>query len=132
MSLPETISLVNTYLAEGMDTQRTALVLGISREDVITQLDKRDNKLYLSTLLKEVGYSNSEKLKSLMDTVVEKKLEECLESDIYSNKDIAELIMLRHKLNEEPKTAAPTNQTNVQINGYNALLEKLMHDPKQT
>jgi hypothetical protein len=78
-------------------------------------------------------------MRSLMDTVIEKKLEEMAEADIGSSKDILEILALSHKMSIEildrqikyelAKASNIKNQTNVQINNpssnYEALLEKL-------
>ena len=79
-----------------------------------------------------------------MSTHVERKLEEAEESQIYTNKDLADLLQKAHKMRmdeikamaelEKAKSSSIKNQTNVQINSempfgqgnYGKLMEKLL------
>ena len=87
--------------------------------------------------------TNRFKLANTLDDIIEKKLEESEESQIYTNKDMADLLMMAHKMRmdeikamaelEKAKTSNVKNQTNVQINelpfgqgNYGKLMEKLL------
>ena len=80
-----------------------------------------------------MGYRNKSKLAAVFDRIIESKLEEAAESGVYSSKDLAEILMMVHKMrmDEIKAQASPKieNQTNVQINGegnYGKLMEKLL------
>ena len=94
-------------------------------------------KLFIDTIFLEQGYLNRHRLQDIMSEVMALKLEEMQESGVGSNKDIADLVLILHKMRQdEAKNSAtpagPASQTNVQINNgagfgdnYNSLLEKL-------
>ena len=95
--------------------------------------------MYLDT-----GYRNRFKLATALDDIIERKLEEAEESQIYTNKDLADLLQMAHKMRmdeikamaelEKAKSSSIKNQTNVQINSempfgqgnYGKLMEKLL------
>ena len=91
----------------------------------------------------DTGYRNRFELANTLDDIIERKLEESEESQIYTNKDLADLIQMAHKMRmdeikamaelEKAKTSNVKNQTNVQINelpfgqgNYGKLMEKLL------
>ena len=98
--------------------------------------------MYLDT-----GYRNRFKLADTLDTLIDKKIEEAEESQIYTNKDLADLVGMAHKIRmdelkaqtelEKAKAANIKSQTNVQINSgempfgqgnYGELMKKLLKD----
>ena len=101
-------------------------------------------KKYVDTVFLDVGYRNRFKLAATLDEIIEKKLEELDEADMTSNKDIAELLQLAHKMRvDEMKIQTDAakaeqsnikHQTNVQINdnstfgegNYGELMKKLL------
>jgi hypothetical protein len=134
---PEMQEVVESYLIT-TDVCLTAQDLGIPKEKVVYFLNKPECKRFIDTIFLEQGYLNRHRLQDLLSEVMDLKLTEMRESEVGSNKDIADLIALAHKIRtDEAKTiqttAGPTNQTNVQINNaagfgdnYNNLLEKLI------
>ena len=139
---PESLEIVQTYLKCG-SIDDTANILGIHGTQVSQYLAKPEVKRYLDNIYLEAGYRNRDKIASALDTIIEKKLEELQEADLGSTKDIAELLMMAHKIRmdelkamtdyEKAKSSSPKVQTNVQINetpfgsgNYGALLEKLL------
>lgn len=136
---PEMVEIATSYL-ETADASQTAKALGIPREKVIYYLNKPECKRFVDTVFLEQGYLNRHKLQETLSEIIEMKLEEMRETEMGSNKDIADLLALAHKMRHDElktqaaseKVVAPTNQTNVQINGagfgdnYNSLLEKLV------
>jgi hypothetical protein len=93
-----------------------------------------------------MGYRNKNNIAGLLDEMIESKLEEAKESGVYSNKDLADLLQMAHKMRmdeikaqAELEKAQATNvksQTNVQINeglpfgqgNYGKLMDKLLKD----
>lgn len=139
---PEHIEVANTYL-ELQDIAKTAFRLGVDQHKVSEILSKKHVKAYIDNVFMEVGFNNRFKMRSLMDTVIEKKLQEMEEADIGSSKDITEILALSHKMamdildrqiklaTIEGKNQVIKSQTNVQINeapggtNYESLLNKL-------
>ena len=138
---PEGLDLANAYLEFG-SLQAAAKHLYISVEDASTILDKPEIKRYIDNVYMDTGYRNKHKLGALMDRVIESKIEEAEESEIFSNKDLVDLIALQHKMRiEELKVeqSGVTSQTNIQINespfgagNYGKLMNKLLNDPEET
>jgi hypothetical protein len=133
---PETMEVATAYV-ELNDIDLVARTLSMTREEVTYYLNKAEVKRFLNTIFLEQGYLNRGKIQLAMSNIIEKKLEELEESEMGSNKDIAELLMMAHKMrmdeiNTISKSDAPSigKQTNVQINAgfgenYTDLLSKL-------
>jgi phage baseplate assembly protein W len=94
------------------------------------------------------GYRNRFKLAETLDKLIDQKLEEAEESEIYTNKDLADLLMMQHKIrmdevkaqteSEKAKNGNIKTQNNVQINtevpfgqgNYGNLMKKLLEAEK--
>lgn len=138
---PEMQAVAESYLIT-TDVSLTAQDLGIPREKVTYYLNKPECKRFIDTIFLEQGYLNRHRLQDIMSEVMELKLEEMRESEMGSNKDIADLVMMLHKMRQDEEKSSiasnpvlvPTTQTNVQINNgadmgtnYTSLLEKLVN-----
>lgn len=140
---PEGLTIAETYL-ETQDISETAKALGISEIQVSQYLDKPEVKNFVSDVYLNAGYRNRFKLADLMDSIIEKKMEELNEAEIGSSKDILEILQFAHKMRmdemnamaklEAARAAGVKNQTNIQINGgdtnYGKLLDTLLSDAK--
>ena len=140
---PESIEIANAYLEKG-DITMVSTELGIPRDVVSDYLNKREVKKYIDSVYLDAGYRNRFKLAETMDTIINKKLEEAEETEMYSNKDLADLLQMAHKIRmdeikaqtDADKVAGATirTQNNVQINSdvpfgqgnYGALMDKLL------
>jgi phage terminase small subunit len=109
-------------------------------------LAKREVKQYIDQVYLDTGYRNRFKLADALDNLIEQKLEEAHESEVYTNKDLADLLQMAHKMRmdemkaqadlEKAQASNIKNQTNVQINGevpfgqgnYGELMKKLLKD----
>ena len=106
--------------------------MNISQDKVVDWLGKREVKKYIDTVYFDMGYRNRNNLANLLDEMIESKLEEAQDSGIYSSKDLADLMMMAHKIRmdelkmeiEREKVAGSSirNQTNVQINDGSGIL----------
>lgn len=142
---PEGLEIANTYL-KTTSVSETAKSLGIPEDQVSRYLGQREVKKYVDTVFLDVGYRNRFKLADALDSIIEKKLEELDEADMTSNKDIADLLQMAHKMRmDEMKTQTDAakveqsnikNQTNVQINdnssfgegNYGELMKRLLKE----
>ena len=139
---PEGLEIANSYLELG-NIQAVCIRLALDENTVQEYLGKREIKAYIDQVYLDTGYRNRFKLANTLDDIIEKKLEESEESQIYTNKDMADLLMMAHKMRmdeikamaelEKAKTSNVKNQTNVQINelpfgqgNYGKLMEKLL------
>jgi hypothetical protein len=146
---PEGLEIANSYLVLG-NIKGVCQDLGVAQDVVVEWLNKREVKKYIDTVYYDLGYRNRNNIASLLDTMIESKLEEAQESEIYTNKDLADLMMMAHKFRmdelkiaiEAEKVAGTKigSQTNVQINdagsgmfgqtNYGKLLDNLVNGEK--
>jgi hypothetical protein len=142
---PEGLEIANAYLELG-NIQSVCMRLKIDENTAQEFLGKREIKAYIDQVYLDTGYRNRFKLASTLDDIIERKLDEAEESQIYTNKDIADLLSMAHKMRmdeikamaelEKAKASNIKNQTNVQINSelpfgqgnYGKLMEKLLKD----
>jgi predicted transcriptional regulator len=141
---PEALAVAETYL-QTMNLAETADTLNISESEVSSYLAKREVKNYVDAAFLDIGYRNRFKLSATLDQIIDKKLAELEESEMGSNKDIADLLTLAHKMRiDELKAQADLikaeqssikQQTNVQINetpfgsgNYGELMQKLLKE----
>lgn len=138
---PEGLEVANCYL-ETQSISKTAEALDIGVELVAQVLARREVKSYIDGVFRDVGFNNRFKMRKAMDALIQKKFQELDESDQGSNKDIADLLALSHKMTmeqldreiqlEKLRNTNIKNQVNVQINdnqggsNYGALLERLL------
>ena len=142
---PEGLEIANSYLEHG-SIPAVASKLRVSQNEVSEILNKREIKQYIDTVFLDTGYRNRFKLSETLDMLIEKKLEESEETQIYTNKDMADLIQMAHKMRmdeikaqtemEKAKAQTVKTQVNIQDNSgtpfgqgnYGELIKKLMKD----
>lgn len=126
---PEALEFTEVYL-QTLDVDQTAKALEISKEQAVSILNKREVKRFIDTVFMEQGYMNRFKLMGILDEVINSKLEEARETEVYSNKDLLEVLTLAHKIQmdhaKNHREAAPGKQTNVQVNNYGDNLGSLL------
>lgn len=141
---PEALEVATTYL-ECANIKDTADLLGIPAEKVSYYLNKREVKRFVDTVYLDQGYLNRHKLQDAMTQLIEQKMVEMAEAEIGSSKDIAELLMMAHKMRMEeikamqnenkesgPKVVVNAGGGNAGAFGanYDSLLGKLMNGAK--
>ena len=144
---PEGLEVANCYLQYG-NIRAVCDYLQVPENKVVELLNKREVKKYIDTVCLDMGYRNKNNIASVLDEMIASKLEEAQESGVYSNKDLADLLQMAHKMRmDEIKAQADlvkaetTNiktQNNVQINeslpfgqgNYGKLMEKLLKEDK--
>jgi len=94
---PEGIEIANTYLEVG-DVNAVSSGLGIPKDQVVEYLNKREVKKYIDSVYLDAGYRNKFKLASVLDTLIDKKIQEVEETEMYTNKDLADLLQMAHKM----------------------------------
>jgi len=142
---PEGLEIANSYLEHG-SIPAVCDTLGVTEHEVAEVLNKREIKQYIDTVFLDTGDRNRFKLSETLDLLIEKKLEEAEETQIYTNKDMADLLALAHKMRieemkaqidlEKAKAGNIKNQVNIQDNSgipfgqgnYGQLLKKLLKD----
>ena len=140
---PEGMEIANSYLQFG-NIRAVSDELRVSEEKVAELLNKREVKKYIDTVYLDLGYRNRNNIGKLLDEMIESKLEEAQESGVYSNKYLADLLTMAHKMRmdeikaqadlEKAQASNIRTQNNVQINSevpfgqgnYGKLMEKLL------
>lgn len=133
---PENLEVANAYLSTG-SALTAASMLGVTPDHVYQIIEKQDIKEYINSVYLDQGYRNRFRLAELLDEVIESKMMEARESEVYTNKDLVDLIALAHKMStdhqKEAKATTNIKQQNVQINNspfgegnYGKLMEKLL------
>jgi hypothetical protein len=123
---PEALEVANAYLQLN-DARQVADELGIDPEVVTNILAKREVKGYIDSVFFDSGYNNRFLMRKAMDALIKQKFQELEESQMGSTKDIAELLLMSHKMSmdlldreiqlEKARTqTGPQKQVNVQIN----------------
>ena len=142
---PEGLEVANSYLTFG-NIRAVVEQLGVQENKVVELLNKREVKKYIDTVYLDMGYRNKNNIATLLDEMIESKLDEAKESGVYSNKDLADLLQMAHKMRmdeikaqadlEKAQATNVKSQTNVQINeglplgqgNYGKLMDKLLKD----
>lgn len=143
---PEGMRVIEAYLEAENDLQRAADILGEPLHIVTAIFNRAEVKNYINTLFMESGFRNRDKFFGIMDTILEKKMQDLEESDLGSDADILEIMKTYHKmkmdemamnikvLEAQSKVKTPLNQTNIQNNfnipgsednNYMTLMKKL-------
>ncbi len=138
---PEALEVANCYLQTPNITQ-VAESLDISTELVTQILGKREVKAYVDHVFMNLGFNNKFKIGAAMDAIIERKFRDLDEADVGSNKDITELLAIKHKMTlehmahelalEKLRAGPIKTQTNIQINdnaggsNYSSLLSRLI------
>lgn len=129
---PEGFDIANAFLEYG-SAETVAQMLQIPLHEVVSTLTRRDVKDYLDGVYLDQGYRNRDKLGKLMDEIIDAKIEEARETEVYTSKDLLEVIALVHKmrmdeikLTQKQEIGTNVNIANFGEGNYGKLMEKLM------
>lgn len=138
---PEFLEIANCYLSK-KSIQEVCEELDLPLDMITETLQRKEVRAYINAVFSDFGFNSRFKLHDLMDTIISKKLSDMDEADIGSEKDIMEILALKHKMmmdmmsmeikliEAENKRTNIKQQTNVQINdstsNYGSLIEKLI------
>ena len=122
---PVVLALANDYLS-GKGVVEIADEYGITEDRVTAVIEKKEVKNYIDSVFATQGYLNRIKRINLINQVIDQKIQEAVETGIYSKKDL--LDWMKH-LQEVEKDLKPKQQgpaVAVQINNYDKLMRDLM------
>jgi len=123
---PVLLAIANDYLAgEGVD--KISKEYGVSQDRVTAVLDKDDVRKYIDNVYVTQGYLNRVRRMKLVNQVIEQKVQDALESGVWSKRDLLDWMKHLNELEEtaKPKKASP--QVAVQINNYDKLMKDLFN-----
>ena len=122
---PVMLALANDYLS-GKSILEIADEYGITEDRVTSVIEQKEVKNYVDSVFATQGYLNRIKRINLINSVIDQKIQEAVETGIYSKKDL--LDWMKHLQEVEtslkPKQTGP--QVAVQINNYDKLMKDLM------
>lgn len=132
---PEGLEVANAYLVN-LNVMDTAAYLNMPVSDVHNYLNKSEVKRYIDSVFLEQGYQNRFTLQRTLTELIDKKLEEAAESEVWTKKDLLDLLQFAHKIRMDELEAASkvdnktaSNQVNIQNNfgeNYSSLIKKLI------
>jgi hypothetical protein len=139
---PEALEVANCYLQLN-DPRAVASELDLDVETVTEYLKRREVKAYIDSVFFDSGYNNRFLMRRAMDALIKQKFQELEEAGAGSQKDIAELLALSHKMSMDlldkeiqlekiRSGTGPQKQVNVQINEgldgskYSKLVQQLI------
>ena len=124
---PVVLAIANDYLA-GHDISKLSEEYGITEDRVTSVIEKKEVKSYIDSVFATQGYLNRIKRVALINRVIDQKIEEAMETGIYSKKDL--LDWMKHLQEVEtglkPKNNSPA--VAIQVNNYDKLMKDLMND----
>lgn len=138
---PESLEVANCYL-QTQNLQETSNLLNLPIEQVQQILDEPAVKRYVDMVFLDLGFNNRYKMRAAMDAVLQQKFQDLEESGTGSNKDIADLLALSHKmsmdylqlelqlekLKAQREAERVRSQVNVQINNQGLLANTKYQD----
>lgn len=130
---PEALDIANAYITYG-SAKETADQLQIPEYQIVQLLERSDVKDYITGIYLDRGYRNKHKLGSVLDKMIDAKMEEAEESGIYTSKDLLELLQFAHKMRmdelKNDNTGPTVNIANFGQGNYGQLMEKLLNNDK--
>lgn len=128
---PETLDITQLYINCGFSIEETAQKCNLTHQEISEIISHPQAKQYINEVYLDTGYRNRAKLGALMDKIIESKIEEAEESEVWSSMDLADLVKLSHKMRmDEAKLDAPNTQVNIANFGdsnYAGLVQKLLN-----
>lgn len=126
---PSILIVANEYLS-GEAIDDIAKNHALTMDQVTAIIERKDVRSYVDSVYLSQGYLNRVKRLALINRVVDKKLQEAVESDVYSKKDLLDWMKL---LNDMETAARPKRDVGVAVqinNNYDSLMKDLLGDKK--
>lgn len=102
MMSPEGMEVIDAYVLNGSDVPMTARYLGITEVECRMMLQKPEIRNYINTLFMESGYRNRDKLFSVIDEIIDRKVTDIRTNpEAGSEQDIMDILWKAHKMKME-------------------------------
>lgn len=124
---PAILTVANEYLS-GESIDCIAKNHALTMDQVTAIIERKDVRSYVDSVYLSQGYLNRVKRLALINRVVDKKIEEAIDSDVYSKKDLLDWMKL---LNDMETSARPKRDVGVAVqinNNYDSLMKDLLGD----
>ena len=123
---PVLLSIANDYL-DGQDIDQISKEYGVTQDRVAAALDQTDVRKYIDNVYVTQGYLNRVRRMKLVNQVIEQKVQDALESGVWSKRDLLDWMKHLNELEETAKPKKATPQVAVQINNYDRLMKDLFN-----
>lgn len=118
--------LVANELLTGKNVYQIAEEFGMSPDRVSAICERAETKRYVDSVLMSQGYLNRSRRLQLINRVIDQKLEEALDTGMYSKRDLLDWIKLLNEMDRDNKPKGPTTAVQInQNNNYTNLLQDL-------
>lgn len=125
---PVVLGVANLHL-EGMTPSEISQEMDLPSDIVSQILDKKEVKSYVDNVYLAQGYMSRMKRINLINQVINAKIQEALETEVYSKKDLLDWLKLLHDMEKETKPKSKNPAVAVQINNnYEALMDELLKE----
>lgn len=132
---PEVLDITQIYIQQGFDLKKTCELTHMDSADVSEIINHPQAKAYINEVFLDTGYRNRARLGSLLDRMIESKIEEAEETEQWTEADLLELLKFSHKMKmDEAKLDNPNTQVNIANFGdsnYAGLVNKLLNGGKK-
>lgn len=131
---PEAFDVANGFIMYG-SVEDTAEQMMIPRHEVVRQLGLPEVQKYLQGVYLDMGYRNRDRIGKAFDRMIEAKLKEAEETEVYTSKDLADLLMMQHKMRMDeikaakeagPGVAVQVNNNTFGDSNYGRLMDDLL------
>ena len=122
---PVVLAIANDYLS-GKSVEEMSEEYAVSQDRITSVIEKKEVKSYIDNVFATQGYLNRIKRINLINQVIDQKIQDAVETGIYSKKDLLDWMKHLHEVETalKPKQTGP--QVAVQINNYDKLMKDLM------
>jgi len=131
---PECLDIANAYIQYG-SVKDAAEQLQIPEYQIVQLLERKDVKDYITGIYLDTGYRNKHKIGQLLDRMIDAKVAEAEESEMYTSKDLLELLQFAHKIRMDEiknENSGPTvNIANFGQGNYGQLMDRLLDKGSQ-
>lgn len=122
---PVMLAIANDYLS-GRSVETIAEEYDLPQDRITSVIEQREVKAYIDSVFATQGYLNRVKRINLINRVIDQKLEEAVETGIYSKKDLLDWMKHLQEIEESAKPKKTGPAVAVQINNYDKLMKDLM------
>ena len=131
---PEVLDITQAYIDCGFSLEKASDTTGLSLQEINEIISHPQAKAYINEVYLDSGYRNRAKIGQLLDRMIESKIEEAEESEMWTDMDLADLLKLAHKIRmDEAKLESPNTQVNIANFGdsnYAGLVQRLLSGGK--
>ena len=99
----------------------------MTQDRVAAVLEKDDVKKYIDNVYVTQGYLNRVRRMKLVNQVIEQKVQDALESGVWSKRDLLDWMKHLNDLEETAKPKKQSPQVAIQVNNYDKLMKDLFN-----